>query len=202
MNGMDLSYNTWLWHGERPSSDNPINQLDELGAEGQDFKPDEPIDMIHAAYTKTENPTEFVRLLEDAEKPLYPGCGKFTKLSAIMKLYNLKGEYSWSDRSFTDLLTLLSDMLPTFNELPLSVYDAKKNHATLGMKYEKIHVCPNDCILYRHAYKDCNSCPSCGASRWKNSTNTSLNGTIPEKVLWYFPPIPRFQRMFRTKKIS
>ena len=24
---------------------------------------------------------------------------------------------------------------------------------------EKIHACPNDCILYRGAYKDLNACP-------------------------------------------
>lgn len=25
---------------------------------------------------------------------------------------------------------------------------------------------------------------------------------VPAKVLWYFPPIPRFRKMFRTKEIS
>ena len=42
----------------------------------------------------------FNKFLQDAEKPLYPGCRKFTKLSALVKLYNLKARYGWSDKGF------------------------------------------------------------------------------------------------------
>ncbi|GJV17967.1 ribonuclease H-like domain-containing protein [Tanacetum coccineum] len=40
----------------------------------------------------------FQELLLDAEKPLYEGCPDFTKLSAIVKLLNLKGKYGASDK--------------------------------------------------------------------------------------------------------
>ena len=53
------------------------------------------------------------------------------------------------------------------NKLSLSMYEAKKTLNTLGMEYEKIHACPNDCILYRNELKDLSSCPTCGTSRWK-----------------------------------
>ena len=33
-----------------------------------------------------------------------PGCRKFTKLSALVKLYNLKARYEWSDKAFSELL--------------------------------------------------------------------------------------------------
>lgn len=50
--------------------------------------------MVHAAQDDyMKDPHSFGRLLEDAEKPLYPGCSKFTKLSALAKLYNLKVRY-------------------------------------------------------------------------------------------------------------
>ena len=39
------------------------------------------------------NPKLFERLLEDAEKPLYLYCKNFTKLFALVKLYNLKERY-------------------------------------------------------------------------------------------------------------
>ncbi|KAL6327729.1 hypothetical protein AAG906_024698 [Vitis piasezkii] len=72
--------------------------------------------MVEAAQDDCKaNPKLFERLLEDAEKPLYPGCKNFTKLSALVKLYNLKGRYGWSDKSFSELLSLLGDML--LNEL-------------------------------------------------------------------------------------
>jgi hypothetical protein len=36
--------------------------------------------------------------------PLYPECTKFSKISAVFKLYNLKTKNGWSDKSFTSLL--------------------------------------------------------------------------------------------------
>ena len=45
---------------------------------------------------------KFERLLGDAEKPLYFGCtNNFTKLFAIVRLYNLKVNNGWSDKSFS-----------------------------------------------------------------------------------------------------
>ena len=43
-----------------------------------------------AQYETNLDPLKFKRLLSDAEKPIYPNCTKFTKLSALLKLYNLK----------------------------------------------------------------------------------------------------------------
>ncbi|XP_057803207.1 uncharacterized protein LOC131018507 [Salvia miltiorrhiza] len=200
--GMDLTYTKWIWHGERFAPSGSMNYLDQMRNDDHNFLSEEPIDMVHAAYEENDNPGEFIKLLDDAEKGLYPGCVKYTKLSAIVKLYNLKAKHNWSDKSFTDLLSLLGDMLPAYNVLPSSLYEAKKTLGTLGMEYEKIHACPNDCVLYRKEYVDYSNCPTCGVARWKESKNTSLKKRVPEKVLWYFPPISRFQRMFRSKHIA
>ncbi|RVW19147.1 hypothetical protein CK203_095156 [Vitis vinifera] len=136
--------------------------------------------MVQVAYDDRKNdPKLFETLLEDAQKPLYPGCRNFTKLSALVKLYNLKARYGWSDKSFSELLSILGDMLPLNNELPLSMYEAKKTLNTLGMEYEKIHACPNDCILYRNELKDATSCPTCGTSRWKlDGTEREFDGKM------------------------
>ena len=89
------------------------------------------------------------------------------------------------------------------NELPLSMYEAKKTLNALGIEYEKIHVCPDDCILYRNELKDASSCPTCGTSRWKsNNTRTKKKKGVPTKVMWYFPPILRFRRLFQSQKIA
>ncbi|RVW81554.1 hypothetical protein CK203_051852 [Vitis vinifera] len=94
-------------------------------------------------------------------------------------------------------------MLPVNNELPLSMYEAKNTLNALGMEYEKIHACPNDCILFRNELKDASSCPTCGASRWKvNRRGSKKSKGVPAKVMWYFPPIPRFKRMFQSSKIA
>ncbi|XP_073133957.1 uncharacterized protein [Henckelia pumila] len=132
-NGVDLTYHTWIWHGERSAMKNSKNDRDQEREDEPKFDVEEPIDMVHAAFDSyAENPTTFKNLLEDAEKPLYPGCSKFTRLSAVVKLFNLKAKYSWSDKSCTDLLNLLGEMLPDDNELPLFFYDAKKSLCALA----------------------------------------------------------------------
>jgi len=35
------------------------------------------------------------------------------------------------------------------------------------MEYEKIHACPNDCILYRKEFAKLRSSPKCVLSRYK-----------------------------------
>ena len=73
---------------------------------------------------------------------------KYSKLSGLMKLYNVKGKYGWSDQRFSALLEVLSDMFPDKNNVPKSMYEAKKTMRVLGLNYEKIHAYKNDCILF------------------------------------------------------
>ncbi|KAL0551668.1 hypothetical protein IC582_010757 [Cucumis melo] len=160
--------------------------------------------MFEAAHNYFNDKSEnFEELVDDAKKPLYPNCTNFTKIFTLIKLYNLKAKFGWSDKSFTELLQLICDILPTLNECPTSTYEAKKILCTLGMKYEKIHACRNDCCLFRKELSDANVCPSCGMSRWKIPKNSKKEvKNVLVKVMWYFSPIPRFERMFRSKETS
>ncbi|CAL9011577.1 unnamed protein product [Prunus brigantina] len=78
------------------------------------------------------DPYEFANVIGDGDQPLYPGCRKYTKLSALVKLYNLKAKHGMSD------------------------------------------VC-----------KD-----------------SILKEGVPAKVVWYFPPIPRFKRMLQSHETT
>jgi hypothetical protein len=49
-------------------------------------------------------PKIFKNLGNDSNVPLFSGCTKFMKISAVFKLYNLKAKNEWSDKSFTSLL--------------------------------------------------------------------------------------------------
>ena len=51
-------------------------------------------------------PNFFQNMSADSRKPLFPNCTKYTKLSAVFKLFNLKAKNGWSDKSFTSLLKL------------------------------------------------------------------------------------------------
>ncbi|RVW26527.1 hypothetical protein CK203_107406 [Vitis vinifera] len=169
-NGIDLSYRVWYWHGEKGPSEAFSNVHNNVMTNEYNDVAD-TIDMVNAAQVNCMNdPQVFGRLLEDAEKPLYPGCMKYTKLSALVKLYNLKARYGWSDKGFSELLQLLGDMLPLNNEMPLSMYEAKKTFSALVKVEDK---------------------------QWGK-----IKKGVPAKVLWYFPPIPRFKRMFQSSETA
>jgi len=134
-------------------------------------------------------------------KPLYVGCTNFTRLSAMLALVNLKARFGWSDRSFTELLVLLKNMLPNDNMLSKSHYEAKKILCPVGMKYQKIHACPNDCILYRNEIVEMRICLTCGVSRYKVndggcSDDAAITNSHPTKVCWYYPIMLRFKILF------
>ena len=72
----------------------------------------------------------------------------------------------------------------------------------MGMEYQKIHACPNDCILYRHEFEEMHKCPRCGVSQYKvkdddeysSDKNSKKDPSV--KVLWYLLIIPRFKCLF------
>ncbi|XP_014631515.1 uncharacterized protein [Glycine max] len=197
--GIIRSYTKWIWHGESldtadmsqpddvtAASGNPIeDMLRDLGQEG--------FEEAHA--------TLYDNIEVDSKMPLYSGCTSFTKLSAVLALVNLKARFGWSDKSFSELLMLLKTILPADNVLPKNHYEAKKILCPVGMQYEKIHACCNDCILYRDEFAELDYCPVCGVSRYKttNGDSTVLVSAAnhrPAKVCWYLPIIPRFKRLF------
>ena len=143
----------------------------------------------------------YEQLQVDSKKPLYLGCTSFTWLSVMLDLVNLKARLSWSDKSFTELLVVLKKMLPENNTLLKNQYEAKKILSPMGMKYQKIHACPNDCILYKNQFSDMRKCPTCGVSRYKakddeGSHHATTNNDRPTKVYWYLPIIPRFNQLY------
>ena len=85
------------------------------------------------------------------------------------------------------------------NTMPESRDDARQVLRKLGMDYNCIHACPNDCVLFRGEFELLATCPKCGADRYRND----LQGqTVPQKVLRHFPLIPRVRHIFRTKSFA
>nr|GEV58961.1 hypothetical protein [Tanacetum cinerariifolium] len=117
---IDLCYTKWDKHGKR----------DEQATTAQ---------ILVNAITEFVDDADF-DMDFDAEKPLYKGCPDFTKLSAIVKLLNLKGKYGAFDKFFIELLGLLKKMLPGDNEMVEKTYQAKKVMRMMGSGYKKIHL--------------------------------------------------------------
>jgi len=89
----------------------------------------------------------FFDLLHDIDQPLWEGC-ELSKLSFLVLLFNVKSSNKWSNKSLNDLLQILQLALPNGANIPRTFAEARKIIAKLGLRYEKIHVCPNNCQLY------------------------------------------------------
>jgi hypothetical protein len=79
----------------------------------------------------------------------------------------------------------------------------------MGLGYEKIPACRNDCMLFWKDNKDLNSCLKFGQSKWKDEVDLDDNGQPilasnkhPTKVLRWFPLIPRLQRLFMSQRTA
>jgi hypothetical protein len=85
-----------------------------------------------------------------------------------------------------------------------------KRNCPLGLEVQKIHACPNDCILHRGTeYENLEACPVCKALRykiWRDDDLGAPEGTPPKmtkvlaKVMWYFPIISCLKRLFRNEQ--
>jgi hypothetical protein len=126
-------------------------------------------------------------ILEKSSKDLLfdesNGCGKeFTQLCVVLELLKLKASHGWSDNNFSELLSLLAKLLLKSNTLPTSTFRAKKLICLLSLGVDKIHACPNHCILYHKEYEFNTKCSVCGVSQYKRSYNHVYADTIKKNI--------------------
>ena len=127
-----------------------------------------------------------------------------SKLEADIMLLEFKSTNRLSDKGFDQLLGIIRKMLlGKKNELPEKTYLAKQMICSIGLEVEKIHVCSNDCILYRgEKYKNLDKCPKCEAPQYMEGPSDEGTKTRegPIKVVWYFPIALRVHRLFAYAK--
>ena len=198
--GMDMSYTTWIWHGEQLGKKGIDVEMTNTYSMSRDV--DDHYRGIHENVDEQQDncPMNFV---EDVEIPLYPGCSKYTRLSAAAVLNKHKTMYGYSNKSFDNLLEILCDMLPELNTIPNSTRSVEMLLKPFQLDCIRIHACVNDCCLFRNDLEKSETCPKCGSSRWKlDGRNKKIHKGSPTKVLTYFPIIPRFRRMFESPKMQ
>jgi hypothetical protein len=122
--------------------------------------------MIHAGkpdFLDERNQKKLAEMRKHARTLLYKSS-TVTKLEADILLLEMKARNGMSDTRLNDILSLLQKFVPSPIELPENTYEAKQMIYPLGLKVQKIHACPYDCILFHRDYKDFYSCPRCHAS--------------------------------------
>ena len=158
-------------------------------------------DPVVGGMTNEQDVEKVRKLMHDANVPLYPGCEKMTKLEFLIRLYHAKCSNGFSNNGVNCILDFLEDILPDDAQIPRNNYEASKIIEELGFTYNKIHSCPNDCMLYWEADANRDQCTRCGVSRWKkNKDGTSTR--VPQKLMWHFPLIPRLQKLFMSPRTS
>lgn len=218
--GIIKRYTFWYHHGEGLDESEIVS--DEDHDEGEDH--DEIFDILRDLYpafndvspsvdvNDVEEPNadvkSFYNLLKDSQDPVYEGA-KSSTMSAILELLHIKTLGRWTNESFSMLLKFLKNrLLPTGSTLPDSYKESKKIMRNLGLSYENIDACVNDCMLYWKENEKLDACNICGASRWKTNKHSGedkckSNGKkIPHKILRYFPLKPRLQRLFMCSKTA
>jgi hypothetical protein len=142
--------------------------------------------------------TNFDALNDAYRTPLYSGA-RLSCLAAVLLLLNLCRTHGCSELMMDEMLMLLKrSVLPEMNSLPEIAYKANKYLKRLRLGFNVIHVCPNSCMLFRRTYRKLKAYLKCGASRFRPSQSNS----VPQKVMWHFPLIPRLRHMFNTPELA
>jgi hypothetical protein len=226
-----VNYVLWTMHGERGvvmeenEDEEDDNNIPDWAA-GQDFADtlmedadkdghvDDLGQVLKDAQRDCEDDNEkakLCRMIEDHRKLLYPDCKQgHKKLGTTLEMLQWDAKYGVFDKAFEGMLKIVKDKLPENNELLSTTYETKQTVCRLGLEAQKIHACPNDCILYRGTeHENLEACPVCKVLCYKirrDDDPGAPKGTppkttkVPAKVMWYFPIIPHLKRLFRNKE--
>jgi hypothetical protein len=162
---------------------------------------DEMFEAIQAEVTKDPPTVEveaFFKLLEASEEPLHEHT-ELTLLAFITRLVGIKSKYFFSNNFYNDLLKLISDILLKPHKV------SKEMMYVLDLKYEKIDVCPNNCILFWKEHANEKKCLECGQSRFIEVVieySEKVTTEVTQKQLCYFPIIPSLKRLFISKRTA
>jgi hypothetical protein len=161
-NGFVPDYEVWTFHDE---SGTRVVAEDEHGCNVRNIdRMDEMLEAIQAEVTEDPPTVEveaFFKLLEASEETLHEHT-EVTLLAFITRLVAIKSKYFFSNNCYNDLLKLISDILPKPHKVSKDMYQSKKMMSTLGLKYEKIDVCRENCMLFWKEHANEKKCLECG----------------------------------------
>jgi hypothetical protein len=89
----------------------------------------------------------FFKLLKALEEPLYEHI-EVTLIAFITQLVTIKFKYFFSNNCYNDFLKLINNILLKSHKVPKDMYQSKKMMSAIDLKYEKIDVCLDNCMLF------------------------------------------------------
>ncbi|KAL6586845.1 hypothetical protein OROMI_001833 [Orobanche minor] len=211
------NYKRWIFHGEpkivsRGVVANSVNEQEAMILEEE--QPAGMDDMVRDAagpsfdWTNSEeqpndDAKSFFRMMDSANEKICLG-GEATVLEIVAELLNIKADSNISQHTYNRITSCLKRALPKENKMVSNFYDTKKLVGHIGLGYEKIDCCRNQCMLFYKENEELQSCSVCGLSRYKSPRRGSAKHkrNVPYKQLRYMPLIPRLQRLYASKESS
>jgi hypothetical protein len=147
-NGFVPGYEVWTFHGE---SDTRVVAEDEHDCDVGDVDMmDDVLEAIQAEVTEDPPTVEveaFFKLLKASEDLLHEHT-EVILLAFITRMMAIKANYFFSNNFYNNFVKLISDILLKPHKVPKDMYQSKKMMCDLGLKYEKIDVCPDNCTFF------------------------------------------------------
>jgi hypothetical protein len=126
-------------------------------------------------------------------------------LAFITRVTSIKSKFRFSKKCYEELLTLFSDVLPSKHKMPKDMYQSKKLLSALGMEYENIDACKDNCMIFYKEHKNETKCLKYGQPRFVevvNEDGEKVTTKTTHKQLRYMPLTPRMKRLFVSEKIA
>jgi hypothetical protein len=199
----------WTHHGEIA-----CQRIASMTEEEDDRSSDDRMDeMLHAIRlelgTNHEDPTtpkvqKFFNMLGALEEPLHVQTAVSVP-AFVTHLMGIMSKFVFSNKCYKELLSLISDVLPSNHHMPKDMYWSKKLLSALDMEYEKIDVCDDNCMLFYKEHKDETKCLKYGKSRFVeivNEDDEKVMMKVAHKKLCYMPLMTRMKWLFLSKKTA
>jgi hypothetical protein len=207
--GFIPGYDVWTHHGETIHQRTTSVVEDEDDRSGDD-RMDEMLDAIRSELeTNPEDlPTpkvqKFFDMLKASEELLHEHT-TVSVLAFFTRITSIKSKFAFSNKCYRELLRLFSDVLPSNHKMPKDMYQSKKLLSALGMEYEKIDVCKDNCMIFYKEHKNEKKCLKCGKPRFIEVVNEDgeiVMTKTAHKQLGYMPLTPRMKRLFISNKTT
>ncbi|XP_013624193.1 PREDICTED: uncharacterized protein LOC106330231 [Brassica oleracea var. oleracea] len=219
LKGFMSGYKRWYLHGEQildyasTSEPQTVDRVDEPSTDG-DFGLG-TMQMVNNAYRENFPSQEededrrevpnleamrFFEMLDAAKQPLYKGCRDgHSPLSSASRLMTLKTDYNLAEECVDAIVDFVRDVLPEDNLAPGSYYEVQKLVVGLGLPYQVIDVCIDNCMIYWREDENRKKCKFCQKPRFQE---TSGRVPVPYKRMWYLPLTERLKRLYQSERTT
>jgi len=111
----------------------------------------------------------------------------------------IKTELNLADGCVDAITDFMKEILLEHNLSPASYYEVQKLIAGLGLRYQVIDVCSDNCLIY---WREDEGRTSCRFYRKPRYHDTSGRVPIPYKRMWYLPLAERLKRLFQLERTT